>query len=152
MEEIKNIFIEGTAKTPHIDFNHLSGELIISGRSIPEDANKVYEPLLTWINGYIKSPRLTTNLHLNLEYFNSATTLWFSKLIKAICKINLEDSVLFIHAYFNIEDYDDMEIDELKDLVSSLVDNIGAGKVSIGVKTHSCDKDGKTVKESTIFI
>jgi len=152
MEEIKNIFIEGTAKTPHIDFNHLSGELIISGRSIPEDANKVYEPLLTWINGYIKSPRLTTNLHLNLEYFNSATTLWFAKLIKTICKINLEDSVLFIHTYFNMEDFEDMEIDELKYLVSSLAENIGEGKVSIGVKTHGTDDDGRTIKESTIYI
>ena len=41
--EIKNLFIEPTPKTPQIDLNHLTGELIFSGKSIPENAAKLYE-------------------------------------------------------------------------------------------------------------
>lgn len=146
------MFIQGTKKTPRIDFNQSTGELVLHGKSIPEDASKVYKPLLVWINDYIKSPCHTTNLRLNLDYFNSASTLWLVKLIKAIGKINDDDFILFIHIYFDIEDFESMDMEELKDIVSPLVDNIGEVKISIGVKTHGIDRQGKTVKESTIFV
>lgn len=152
MNVIKNIFIEETEKTPHIDFNQHTGELILSGKSIPENAAKIYEPLMLWTNAYIKSPCHITNLRLNLEYFNTATSLWLAKIVKTLSKIKLEDSVLFIHIYFDIEDFDTMDIEDLKDVVGSLVDNIGDINVSIGVKTYGIDVNGKTVRESTILI
>jgi len=152
MKQIKNIFIEKTAKTPQIDFNQLTGELILFGKSIPENAAKVYEPLLDWINDYIKSPRKTTNLRLNLEYFNTSSAIWFAKMVNALSKISEEDCVLFIHLYFDIEDFEVMDMEELKDIVGPLVDNIGEGKISIGLKTYGTDVKGKIVKEATIFI
>jgi hypothetical protein len=152
MNQIKNIFIERTAKTPQIDFNQLAGELILFGKSIPENAAKVYEPLLAWINDYIKSPRHTTNLRLNLEYFNTSSSIWLAKMITALSKISEDDYVLFIHLYFDIEDFESMDMEELKNIVGQLVDNISEGKISIGIKTYGTDVNGKIVKESTIFI
>jgi hypothetical protein len=151
MEEIGNILIEGTAKNPHVDFNPRVGELILSGRSIPENAARVYEPLLLWINQYVKSPRKTTNLRLNLEYYNTPTAIWLAKIVKTLSQINVEDYVLTIHIYIDIEDYDDMEADELKEIIGSLVDNIGEVKVSISMKTYGIDPGGKIIKESTIL-
>lgn len=152
MEQIKNIFIEKTAKTPQIDFNQLTGELILFGRSIPENAAKVYEPLLVWINEYIKSPHRTTNLRLNLEYFNTASSIWLAKMVNALSKINEEEFIFFIHLYFDIEDFESMDMEELKNIVGLLADNIGEGKVSIGIKTYGTDINGRIIKESSIFI
>jgi hypothetical protein len=152
MDQIKNIFIERTAKTPQVDFNQLTGELILFGKSIPENAAKVYEPLLAWINDYIKSPRHTTNLRLNLEYFNTPSSIWLAKMVNALSKIGEDDYVFFIHLYFDIEDFESMDMEELKNIVGQLVDNISEGKISIGVKTYGTDVNGKIVKESTIFI
>jgi hypothetical protein len=45
-----------------------------------------------------------------------------------------------------------MEMEELKDIVSKLVDNIGEVKISIGLKAYGTDVNGKIVKESIIFI
>ena len=47
--ELKNLYIEPTAKTPQIDLNHLTGELILSGKSIPENAAVLYENVLKWV-------------------------------------------------------------------------------------------------------
>ncbi len=152
MTDIKHIITEGDFKSPHVDFNHLTGDLILSGRSIPENAAKVYEPLIQWINEYIKSPRKVTNFRLNLEYFNSASTIWISKLIRALGTIEIEDCILFIHIYFDIEDFNDMDRDEIKHYVSSLVDNIDEIKISVGVKIYGTDIVGKIIKESTILI
>jgi hypothetical protein len=152
MNQIKNIFIERTAKSPQVDFNQLTGELILFGKSIPENAAKVYEPLLVWINDYIKSPRHTTNLRLNLEYFNTSSSIWLAKMVNALSKINEDDYIVFIHLYFDIEDFESMDMEELKNIVGQLVDNISEGKISIGIKTYGTDVNGKIVKESTIFI
>lgn len=152
MKELKDLFIEGTAKAPQIDFNHLTGELILYGISIPENAAKVYEPLVQWIEEYVKSPRHITNLRLNLEYFNSASMLWYAKMIKALGRIQKEDSVLFINIYFDVDDFENMDTGELKDIVGSLVDNLGEIKISIGVKVYGTDDNGKIVKESIILV
>jgi hypothetical protein len=149
---INDIFIEGNRNTPQIDFSLLSGELILQGRSIPEDAAKVYEPLLEWANEYIVSAKPVTNLRLNLEYFNTASLIWITKLIKTLCKINQDDYILFIHIYFDITDFDNMDTEELKDIVEALVDNISDVKISIGVKTYGTRDNGEIVKESLIFI
>jgi hypothetical protein len=152
MNEINHIFTEGTSKTPQVDFNHHSGDLILSGRSIPENAAKIYEPLLLWINDYIKSPRKLTNLRLHLDYFNSASTIWIAKLIKALGKIEEEDCVLYIHIYFDIEDFTDMDEEDVKYTIGSLIDNIGDVKISIGIKLYGLDINGNVIKESTILI
>lgn len=152
MNQVKNIFIEKTAKTPQVDFNQLTGELILFGKSIPENAAKLYEPLLEWIDEYVKSPHRTTNLRLNLEYFNTSSSIFLAKMVNALSKINEDDHVLIIHLYFDIEDFESMDMEELKNIVSQLVDNIGEGKISIGIKAYGTDSNGKIIRESTIFI
>jgi len=152
MNEKKHIFSEGNSKTPQVDFNHHSGDLILSGRSIPENAAKIYEPLLLWISEYVKSPRKVTNFRLHLDYFNSATTIWIAKIIKVLGKIEKEDCVLYIHIYFDIEDYVEMDEEDVKHYIGALIDNIGEVKVSIGVKIYGTDSNGKIAKESTILI
>ncbi len=73
-------------------------------------------------------------------------------MITALSKISEDDYVLFIHLYFDIEDFESMDMEELKNIVGQLVDNISEGKISIGIKTYGTDVNGKIVKESTIFI
>ena len=152
MDLSENILAEGTKRNPHIDFNSRTGELILAGKSIPENAAKVYEPLLQWIEKYLEAPRPTTNLRLNLEYFNTATSIWLAKIVKSLCGIDKEDHSVFIHLYFDLEDFDDMETDDLKDIVGSLLDNVAEIKVNLAIRTYGIDDKGKILKESTILV
>lgn len=151
MNDNQSLLIVGTAKTPQIDFNQLTGDLILSGVSLPENAAGIYEPLLGWIDDYIKSPCQTTNLRLNLEYYNSSSSLYLAKMIKALSKINEDGDVLFIHIYFNIDDFNDMDMEEIKKTMGSLMNIVGDTTVSIGVKAYGTDENHKIVKESTIL-
>jgi hypothetical protein len=152
MNELKGKYVEGTAKTPQVEFNHLTGELVLEGRSIPENAGKVYEPLVDWINEYVKSPCNTTNFHLNLEYFNSASLIWITKIIITLSKTMLPGAIVYIHMYFEIEDFEDGISDELSDLIEVLSDKIHEAPCSIAFKTHGIDSSGKEVKEFTILV
>ena len=150
--ELKSIFIEPTVKTPQIDLNHLTGELILSGRSIPENAAELYENVLKWVIEYIKSPRHTTNLRFNLEYFNTASAIWLAKIVKALCSIEYIEYTLLIHLYFNIEEFDNMEVEDLKDALSPIIDMIGTPTVSLGIKIYGTDDKGEILKESMVLI
>lgn len=152
MNELKGIYIEGTRKTPKIEFTHITGELVLEGRSIPENTAKVYEPLLVWINEYVKYPCSITNLHLKLEYFNSSSLIWIIKIVLALSNIELAAAVLYVHLYFEIENFEDGITDEVRNIIDALADKIHNLKFNIAIKTHGTDSDGKIVKESTILI
>jgi len=152
MNALEGIYVEGTRKTPKIEFTSITGELVLEGRSIPENAAKVYEPLLVWINKYAKSPCHTTNLHLKLEYFNSSSLVWIIKIIIALGNIELTGALLYVHLYFEIEDFEDGITDEVRDIVDVLAVKIHSVKLNIAIKTHGTDINGKIVRESTILI
>jgi hypothetical protein len=152
MKDLKSLFIESTAKTPQIDLNQMTGELILSGKSIPEDAAKIYTGVLEWVTEYIKNARQTTNLRLNLEYFNTATSIWLAKIVKALGKIKDPESILIIHLYFHIDEFENMEEDDVKDALSPIMDVIGSSNISVGIKIYGTDDNGEILKESMVLI
>jgi hypothetical protein len=150
--ELKNLLVESTEKTPQIDFNHFTGDLILSGRSIPENAANLYEGALNWATLYAENPRRTTNLRLNLEYYNTASTIWLAKIVKALCNTKESESTLIIHLYFNIEEFDSMDTEDLKDTLVPITELIGNTNVSLGIKIYGTEDSGEILKESMVLI
>jgi hypothetical protein len=151
--ELRNVFFEPTAKTPQIDLKQSIGEMVFSGRSIPENAAKVYEPAFNWVNKYVLDPRPTTNCIFNLEYYNTASSLWLAKILKALVHINNPNCVLIIHIYLPIEDY--LEIEELGDIKDAFypLSEILQGAIpKIGIKLYGADEDGVTLKETLVYM
>ncbi|MCJ7449260.1 MAG: DUF1987 domain-containing protein [Bacteroidales bacterium] len=153
MEESISLIIEQTSKTPQIDFNQLSGELILAGRSIPENAAKLYEPVFNWAKEYILHSRPVTNLRLNLEYFNTASSIWISKILKVLTQINNPDYVLNVHLYLPLEEYDEMnELDDIKDAFSPIVNIFQDAIPSIGIKLYGTNDKFEIIKDAMVFI
>ncbi len=150
--EQQELLIEAGLKTPQIDLNPFTGELIFCGKSIPENAARVYEGVHKWIQEYAKKPRLTTNLRLNLEYFNSSSSIWLAKIVKTLCSVRKSGFTLLIHLYFDIEDFDSMHQEDLKEALSPIMDMIGLPSISIGIKIYGTDSKGAVIKESTVLI
>ncbi len=68
------INIQGTDDTPFVILDKASGQFEISGRSLPEDVNMFYEPILEWIDQYAEDPNDHTEFGFKLEYFNTASS------------------------------------------------------------------------------
>lgn len=153
MKEFQPLIIEQTVKTPQIDLNPLTGDLIFSGRSIPENAAKVFEPVLNWVTEYILKASPTTNLRLNLEYFNTASVLWLAKIFKVLIQINEPDYVLIVHLYLPVDEYDEMnDFDDIKDAFSPIEDILHGTIPSIGIKLYWTDDKGVIVKDVLVFL
>lgn len=149
---LRNLFIEPTVKTPQVDLNYHSGELILSGKSIPENAAIIYESVLKWVNEYIKNPKPVTNLRINLEYFNTASAIWLAKIVQALGSIKNNEYTLMMHLYFNIEDFENMEAEDLKDELHPIIHMIGVPTVSFAIKIYGTDDNGEIIKESMVLI
>ena len=153
MKKFQRLVIEQTAKTPQIDLNQLTGDLILSGKSIPENAAKVYEPVFNWVTEYILNARPTTNLSLNLEYFNTASSIWLAKILKVLIRIKEPDYVLIIHLYLPVEEFDEMkEFDDIKDAFVPLADIFHGAIPSIGIKLYGTDDKGEIIKDTLVFV
>jgi SiaC family regulatory phosphoprotein len=153
MTELQRLIVEQTVKTPQIDLNQLTGDLIFSGKSIPENAAKVYEPVLNWVTEYILKARPTTNLMLNMEYFNTASVLWLAKIFKVLIRINEPDYILIVHLYLPVDEYDDLnDFDDIKDVFVPIEDIVSGAVSSIGIKLHGVDYKGKIIKETSVFL
>ncbi|MCT4588835.1 MAG: DUF1987 domain-containing protein [Carboxylicivirga sp.] len=68
------INIAGTDDTPNVILDKDNAKFEISGRSLPEDVNMFYEPILEWIDAYAEAPVEKTEFHFKLEYFNTASS------------------------------------------------------------------------------
>lgn len=153
MNVLQRLIIEQAPKTPQIDLDQFTGDLIFSGRSIPENAAKVYEPVFNWVTEYVLNPRPTTNLRLNLEYFNTASVLWLAKIFRVLTRINEPDYVLIVHLYVPEVEYDEMN--NFEDIIDAFgpIEDIAHGTVfSVGIKLHGVDNKGEITKESLVFI
>ncbi|MBE9509757.1 MAG: DUF1987 domain-containing protein [Bacteroidetes bacterium] len=143
--------IEGCKKTPEINFNAKSGILRLKGKSIPENATRIYEPIVKWLQDYIECAAEETNLHIELEYFNTASSIWIARIVKVLSQIDDREKLLFIHLYFDIEDFEEMEEEDFKEAIIPATNAFPETKVSIGVKIYGLNSDGIILNEKMVL-
>lgn len=85
---MKDLNILKTKTTPQVAYTRNSGILEISGRSIPENSSKFYEPILDWIDIYKKAPMELTKLKIYLEYFNTGSSKYLYQIFKRFEQIH----------------------------------------------------------------
>ena len=100
--------LEGSAKTPSIDFNGETGVLELRGRSIPENSIEFFKPLNDWLDSYGEAPKATTSINVKLEYFNTSSSKCILDLFKRLEKLNGVSTEVSVNWYFERDD-EDME-------------------------------------------
>ena len=105
---MKDLIIKGEAKTPTVKFNFQNGELLISGRSIPENSVEFYEPIIQWLDDYKASNGGGLKMDIKLEYFNTSSSKCILDLFKKLEELNEVKKAIAIQWYFEADD-EDME-------------------------------------------
>lgn len=78
-----SIHRQATEDTPAVVLDPEKGIFLLSGRSLPENVNDFYEPILQWFDAYSKNPLKKTVVNVRLEYFCTASSkLLYDLLIK----------------------------------------------------------------------
>lgn len=77
---MEDLFVQGTDSLPTISFRN-NGELKITGRALPEDANSFFRPLLDWLRNFSADE---VNIEFNLDYFNTSVSKQVLDMFKII--------------------------------------------------------------------
>jgi hypothetical protein len=105
MEELKKI---ATKNTPEIILNP-GGTIRIKGRSIHENVADFFGPVEKWVSEYVEKPADVTYVHMNLEYFNSASAKVFIHLLQKFTYVTLKNKKFVFNWYYEDGDEDILE-------------------------------------------
>ena len=106
------IIIEGTPKTPTVNFDATTGKIEIKGRSIPENSIEFYKPLVDWLEAYGGAPLANTVVNIQLEYFNTSSSKCILDIFKKLENIAKAGSAVIINWYYEEDDEDMLEAGE----------------------------------------
>jgi hypothetical protein len=89
------LIIDCTPQTPSIYFDDAAGYMEIKGRSIPDQPDEFWLPILNWFESYMLNPRDKTKVVIDLEYFNISSS---KRILSLLYKLNeLVDSKKDVH-------------------------------------------------------
>ena len=94
-------------KTPTVLLDPENGILELAGRSIPENTESLYKPLLEWVEEYVQNPQPTTTVNIKFEYFNSSSAKYLIRFLEYVTAIKKNGHNLVINWF-----YDDDELFE----------------------------------------
>ena len=101
---MNDLKLSGTVNTPEINFRS-TGELIIRGRSLPEDVAGFYKPVIQWIRQNMTE---TISLEIEVDYMNSSSTKKLLELFKIIEKSETVKN-FYINWLYDADDEDSLE-------------------------------------------
>jgi hypothetical protein len=107
-QQMENLIIDSSVKTPQIDFNAEKGVLLFKGRSIPENSINFFKPLNDWINLYCEQPNNATTIEIKLEYFNTSSSKCLLDILRRFERVAQTGKDVVVKWFFETED-DDME-------------------------------------------
>ncbi len=73
---------------PEIILDKAKNILRFSGTSIPEDPEKLFRPVMNWVNQYVISPNPETMIEFMMEYYNSSTARFFVEMLDKFEELN----------------------------------------------------------------
>ncbi len=113
----ESLIIEEDQYSPGVIFNPTTNEYKIWGKSLPENPEKMYRPVLEWAEAFAKDPSSDMTLQLDLVYLNTASTKWLKQVLAALGEMNRKGKKLSIEWVYEEFDEDMQDLGEdLKNL------------------------------------
>lgn len=96
------LFIKGTSKSPQIDFSAES--LLFSGRSILENTEIFYRPVVNWLKAYLQNPEPLTRMVFQVDYINSASSHFVFRMVSMINEFKANGGNISIEWHYHEDD------------------------------------------------
>jgi len=109
--------IEPTDKSPAVILDKESGLIEFEGRSLIEDSEKFFMPIVEWIIEYIENPNNKTEVNFKFEYFNTSCSKWLITITKQLKKLLEKGNNCAVNWY-----YEDEDVLEYGEVIRDLVD------------------------------
>ena len=96
MSNLPPLRIPDTPTSPEIILDKEQNRLEFYGKSLPEDSNEFYSPIISWLKEYVVSPNRETVVLFKLDYFNSSTSKKLLDIFYVLNEIHRQKKVIQI--------------------------------------------------------
>lgn len=107
---MKKLILMATDESPQVHFDPTRGILDIVGKSLPEDIEEFYAPLLEIAAQYVKYPQQDTIINFDMTYLNSSSTKKVLEIVTLFESIYEAGHNVIINWYY--DEYDEDMRDE----------------------------------------
>lgn len=109
---MKTLDIKGDTDQPRVLFDPLTGFLFMGGSSLPENVIEFFDPVIKWVEEYMRNAPEHTMFEANFEYLNTSSTNVIVRIIDLLSDLKkYGKSISFKWIYCN-GDYDMRELGE----------------------------------------
>jgi len=106
MNSVPPLIIDKTTKTPQVIFDPANDIYEISGRSLPENVVKTYEPVLQWIDQNVGKIQNGAVFSFKVDYLNSASAKMISLILTKLEEFYKSGISIEVKWYYNLDDDD----------------------------------------------
>ena len=92
--------VDATKNSPKVSFDTNSLEFEISGRSMPENTRKFYDPIVGWIKTFNPENGSKITLKLDLNYLNTSSTIALLEMLKEMAKFTKNGCFVIVFVTF----------------------------------------------------
>jgi hypothetical protein len=101
-------YVERTQVSPEVNFDWDAKKFIITGRSMPENSEAFYEPILDWLRAKFRGQQVEADIELNLDYYNTGSFIRLMGLFNLLAELNNEGNRLTVKWICDAEDEDNI--------------------------------------------
>lgn len=109
---VKSLRIPPTNESLEITLDKDMGRFEFYGKSLPENPNEFFEPVLAWFREYVKEPNKETILVFKMEYFNTASSKRLLDVLSICYEIHKKKLSIIVNWYYRFNDEDMKETGE----------------------------------------
>jgi SiaC family regulatory phosphoprotein len=106
------IILKGSADTPEITLDRMNNTYKFEGKSLPEDVEEFYSPIIQWVEEYAEAPNPNTNIIFKMKYFNTASSKMILDVMEGFAVAAENGSKVEIEWHFQKIDEDMQEAGE----------------------------------------
>jgi len=114
----KDLIIEATRTSLGIEYLYSKGLLRLSGDSYPENAADFFQPLLQWVNEYVRVPHEQTTVEFRVKYFNTSSSRYIFQIMEILHTFEARDNA--VKVVWISQGQDDDMLDTWRELMDEL--------------------------------
>lgn len=119
MNSLDPIRLTETQFTPEVNLDRDRSRFEFYGKSLPEDCNEFFNPIIEWFRSYVQVPNRETVVIFKLDYFNTSTSKKFLDILNLLKEVHRQKKTVIVHWYYRTGDDDMFETGEtFSELVS----------------------------------
>jgi len=132
---METLVIEATLKTPRVVFDPGEKLFEISGRSLPENVVKTYDPVIKWLEKNLSEVSGEIEFIFRMDYLNSASAKMISLILTKLEEFYASGIKISVLWYYNTDDDDIQSEGEIYQMLKKVPIKL------VGVEDDDDDED-----------